>query len=70
MTEGVWDMLREARVDDLERALDMADAKRRRVAAYQPIFHRPAVDARTVQAPWFRTMIERGRIITLVHEGE
>ncbi len=63
-------MIRGTEARDLERALDMADAKRRAVAVYHPIFHRPAVDARAVQAPWFRTMIERSSIVTLVHEDQ
>jgi len=62
-------VLREARPGDIERALAMAEAKRRQCAVYHPIFHCPAPDARAVQAPWFRTLIERSDGITLVHEG-
>ena len=63
-------MVRHADIRDLEQALDMADAKRQAVVPYHPIFHRPATNARSMQAPWFRTMIERSDIITLVHEGQ
>jgi hypothetical protein len=37
-------MIRAAQEIDLEQILDLAEAKRRQYAEYQPTFHRPARD--------------------------
>lgn len=61
-------MIRTAQETDLERVLDLAEAKRRQYAEYQPRFHRPAMNAREVHRPYLRAQIEDEKTITLVDD--
>jgi hypothetical protein len=62
-------MIRAAQEIDLEQILDLAEAKRRQYAEYQPIFHRPARNARDVYRPYLGAQIKDPDTIVFV-DGE
>jgi GNAT superfamily N-acetyltransferase len=58
--------IRAASIDDLEGMLLMADVRRRRYAAYQPVFWRPAAGALELQRPYLAELLADERVIALV----
>lgn len=58
--------IRPARSEDLESILDLADARRRQYATYQPRFWRPAADAIARQRPYLAALIGDADVIALV----
>lgn len=60
--------IRPATRADLPAMLDLAERKREQYARYQPVFWRPAPDARERQEPFFAGLMERA--IVLVAERE
>lgn len=58
--------IRLAVASDLESIIDLADARRRQYATYQPVFWRPSSDAAARQRPHFAALIDDDRVITLV----
>jgi hypothetical protein len=62
--------VRRATEADIEAMLDLAEARRRRYAAYHPRFHRPASGAREVQRPFFFKLLSADNYIVLVHEHD
>jgi hypothetical protein len=61
-------MIRAAQEIDLEQVLDLAEAKRRQYAGYQPTFHRPARNARDVHRLYLSAQIEDPETIVLVDD--
>jgi hypothetical protein len=49
--------VREASPDDLDSMVALADAARRRYAAWSPTFHRPAADAVERHRPWLERLV-------------
>lgn len=60
--------VRTAASSDLERMLDLAEAKRDLYRHNAHPFHRPATAARTLQRPFFEGLLGRDDFIVLVHE--
>jgi GNAT superfamily N-acetyltransferase len=58
--------IRAARVEDLEGILNLADAARRRYATYQPVFWRPAADARARQEPYLAALLRDPDVLAYV----
>lgn len=52
--------------DDLDNILDLADARRRQYATYQPVFWRPAPDAVSRQRPHLAALLNDDAVIALV----
>lgn len=61
-------MIRSATQTDLPAIVDMAEARRIRYQAYQPVFWRKAPDSREKQLPFLSAFIERENVFALVHE--
>ena len=59
---------RTAESSDVERMLDLAEAKRDLYRDNAHPFQRPANDARTLQRPFVEGLLARGDFIVLVHE--
>lgn len=60
--------MRTAESSDLERMLDLAEAKRDLYRVNAHPFQRPANDARTLQRPFFEGLLGRDDFIVLVHD--
>ncbi|GHO56574.1 GNAT family N-acetyltransferase [Ktedonobacter robiniae] len=62
--------IRKASADDVPRMLDLAEQRRQEYAHYQPVFWKPATDAREKQSAWFAQLVRRENIVTLVYERD
>lgn len=62
--------IRNASADDVSRMLDLAEQRRQEYAHYQPVFWKPATDAREKQSAWFAQLVQRENIVTLVYERD
>lgn len=58
--------VRTAEPGDLEAILDLTQARRRRYARYQPVFWRPAADARARQRPYLAAQLAEADTLALV----
>lgn len=58
--------IRPAVASDLDRLLQLGEARRRQYAEYQPVFWRPATDATDKQRPYLAKLIEDNAVITVV----
>jgi GNAT superfamily N-acetyltransferase len=59
-------MMRAARDEDLQGILNVADAARRRYATYQPVFWRPAADARARQESYLAALLRDPDVLAYV----
>lgn len=59
---------RRATEDDISAMAELSEQRRQQYKHYQPVFWRPAADARTRHAPFLQTLLPREDIIALVHE--
>ncbi len=58
--------VRTATSQDLEAILDLADARRAAYAEYQPVFWKPAPDARDQQRPYLAGQLTNPDVVALV----
>lgn len=59
-------IIRPAVAGDLDRLLELGEARRRQYAEYQPVFWRPAIDAIDQHRPYLAKLIEDDAVITVV----
>ena len=50
--------VRRARLDDMDRLLELAHHRRQRYATYEPVFWRPATGALDAQRPFYGALVE------------
>jgi GNAT superfamily N-acetyltransferase len=62
--------IRPARLSDAPAIVDLSEQKRTQYQQYQPTFWHKATDAREKQLSFFKHLIERNDVITLVYEQE
>jgi GNAT superfamily N-acetyltransferase len=62
------DIIRPAINEDLNELLHMADEKRARYAAWQPVFHRPHPEARERHRAYLKDLLHASHSIMLVYE--
>ncbi len=60
--------IRPATTEDVERMVQLSDAKRTEYERYAPTFWRKAPNGAELQRPYFRTLIVKDEIIALVYE--
>ena len=63
-------MIRKAIEKDAPRIADLADAKRRQYEAYQPVFHRPAANAKEMHESYLKGLVGKEGGIFLVFEDD
>lgn len=54
--------------NDVPTMVELSDQRRQRYAQYQPVFWRPAADARERHEPFLRDLLARDNAIVRVHE--
>jgi hypothetical protein len=67
-TGAVAERVRPALTTDVDAMTQMAAARRRQYAEYQPVFWRPAAHAEQLHRPYLAKLIENRDVITLVSE--
>jgi GNAT superfamily N-acetyltransferase len=63
-------VVRSAELRDLAAIAALAEEKRAWYARFQPIFWRPAADARERHTRFLQQLVESGRVIALIHERD
>lgn len=59
---------RAATNEDIPSLVELSDQRRQQYAQYQPVFWRPAADAREQHEPFLPSLLTRDNVIALVHE--
>jgi hypothetical protein len=67
-TDSVAEQVRPAVATDVDAMTEMASARRKQYAEYQPVFWRPAANAEQLHRPYLAKLIENQDVITLVSE--
>ncbi|HXW46066.1 MAG TPA: GNAT family N-acetyltransferase [Streptosporangiaceae bacterium] len=63
------DQIRPATAHDVDAVTELASAKRRQYASYQPVYWAPAADAEKLHRPYLARLIADDEVITLVSES-
>jgi hypothetical protein len=64
------DSFRAATTEDIPALVELSDQRRQQYAQYQPVFWRPAADARERHEPFLRSLLAHDHVITRVHERD
>lgn len=62
------DVFRHATAEDVPALVELAEQRRALYAQYQPVFWRPAADAREQHEPYLRSLLTHENVIAPVHE--
>ena len=61
---------RDATTEDIPALVELSDQRRQQYAQYQPVFWRPAADARERHEPFLRSLLTHDNVIAHVHERD